>query len=269
LKCGALIRTLKLGTVEQVKEIDSEEELDDILKADDRPLVLLAGFTWCRPCKVGRSCCRFVALQARQSLVRWEALCTLRTGCIPLVVCMPQGLQMPFQKLADKYRDVKFVKVGPCLVARHCRQQRAACNPAPACVIALMVTSAMALVHASRHACRDIPSDTGRILLQFYGNANENTKRLFRDRLKARATPTLAMFDASGEMRHQHSGANKSRLEFYLREFIGETDSDTIYPPYQLTGRAVTPSGVFIKLAPIVMYYMMPSFQGALAKPGL
>ena len=25
---------------------------------------------------------------------------------------MLQGLQMPFQKLADKYRDVKFVKVG-------------------------------------------------------------------------------------------------------------------------------------------------------------
>ena len=71
---------------------------------------------------------------------------------------------------------------------------------------------------------------------QFYGNANENTKRLFRDRLKARATPTLAMFDADGEMRHSHSGANKSRLEFYLREFIGETSSETIYPPYQLTG---------------------------------
>lgn len=124
----------------QVKEIEGEEELDDILKADARPVVLLAGFTWCRPCK---------------------------------------GLQMPFQKLADKYRDVKFVK--------------------------------------------------------FYGNANENTKRLFRDRLKARATPTLAMFDADGEMRHQHSGANKSRLEFYLREFIGETSSETIYPPYQLT----------------------------------
>lgn len=73
--------------------------------------------------------------------------------------------------------------------------------------------------------------------LQFYGNANENTKRLFRDRLKARATPTLAMFDADGEMRHQHSGANKSRLEFYLREFIGETSSETVYPPYQLTGK--------------------------------
>jgi hypothetical protein len=71
---------------------------------------------------------------------------------------------------------------------------------------------------------------------QFYGNANENTKRLFRDRLKARATPTLAMFNADGEMRHSHSGANKSRLEFYLREFIGETSSETIYPPYQLTG---------------------------------
>lgn len=36
----------------QVKEIESEEELDEIIKADSRPLVLLAGFTWCRPCKV-------------------------------------------------------------------------------------------------------------------------------------------------------------------------------------------------------------------------
>lgn len=124
----------------QVKEIESEEELDEIIKADSRPLVLLAGFTWCRPCK---------------------------------------GLQMPFQKLAEKYKGVKFVK--------------------------------------------------------FYGNANENTKRLFRDRLKARATPTLALFDANGHMGHTHSGANKSRLEFYLREFIGETDSETVYPPYQLT----------------------------------
>ena len=42
--------------VGQVKEIESEEELDDILKADARPLVLLAGFTWCRPCKVRRGC---------------------------------------------------------------------------------------------------------------------------------------------------------------------------------------------------------------------
>lgn len=72
--------------------------------------------------------------------------------------------------------------------------------------------------------------------MQFYGNANENTKRLFRDRLKARATPTLALFDGSGRMGHTHSGANKSRLEFYLREFIGETDSDTMYPAYNLTG---------------------------------
>lgn len=37
----------------QVTEIESEEELDGILRADKRPTVLLAGFTWCRPCKVG------------------------------------------------------------------------------------------------------------------------------------------------------------------------------------------------------------------------
>lgn len=68
------------------------------------------------------------------------------------------------------------------------------------------------------------------------GNANENTKSLFRDRLQARATPTLAMFDSTGKMGHSHTGANKAKLEFYLREYIGETDSETLYPPYQLTG---------------------------------
>ncbi len=34
--------------------------------------------------------------------------------------------------------------------------------------------------------------------LKFYGNANENTKSLFRDRLKARATPTLCFFTSDG-----------------------------------------------------------------------
>lgn len=89
-----------------------------------------------------------------------------------------------------------------------------------------------------RHAVYDL-RQTSSAALQFYGNANENTKRLFRDRLKARATPTLALFDADGHMGHTHSGANKSRLEFYLREFIGQTDSETVYPPYQLTGERI------------------------------
>lgn len=34
--------------------------------------------------------------------------------------------------------------------------------------------------------------------IKFYGNANENTKSLFRDRLKARATPTLCFFNSKG-----------------------------------------------------------------------
>lgn len=104
------------------------------------------------------------------------------------------------------------------------------------------------LIHPVRHGQHRIvsarsdnlrTSDNTRLHVQFYGNTNENTKRLFRDRLKARATPTLALFDSSGHMGHQHSGANKSRLEFYLREFINETDSETLYPQHQLTGASV------------------------------
>jgi hypothetical protein len=53
---ACVVEILELIAVDQVKEIESEEELDDILKADARPLVLLAGFTWCRPCKVSRAC---------------------------------------------------------------------------------------------------------------------------------------------------------------------------------------------------------------------
>ena len=48
--------------------------------------------------------------------------------------------------------------------------------------------------------------------LKFYGNANENTKSLFRDRLQARATPTLSFFNSSGMAFHhpcQHALVHK------------------------------------------------------------
>lgn len=51
-----------------MKEIEGEEELDDILKADARPVVLLAGFTWCRPCKVSRG---HLAMQFNELLEVW------------------------------------------------------------------------------------------------------------------------------------------------------------------------------------------------------
>lgn len=124
----------------EVREIEAEEELDQLIVSDERLTILLAGFTWCRPCR---------------------------------------ALLMPYGKLAERYRDdAKFIK--------------------------------------------------------FYGNANENTKALFRDRLKARATPTICFFNKQGDMVHQHSGGNKQKLEFYLREAVGAS-GETEYPPYQLT----------------------------------
>lgn len=124
----------------EVREIESEEELDQLMVSDGRLTILLAGFTWCRPCR---------------------------------------ALLTPYGKLAERYKDeAKFIK--------------------------------------------------------FYGNANENTKVLFRDRLKARATPTICFFNQQGEMTHQHSGGNKQKLEFYIREAVDASGS-TIYPEYQLT----------------------------------
>lgn len=126
----------------EVREIESEEELDQLMASDERLTILLAGFTWCRPCR---------------------------------------ALLTPYGKLAERYRDdAKFIK--------------------------------------------------------FYGNANENTKSLFRDRLKARATPTICFFNQQGEMIHQHSGGNKQKLEFYIREAVNAS-GETEYPPYQLTDK--------------------------------
>lgn len=41
----------RLGLTRKSPRLDVQE-LDEILAADKRPAVLLAGFTWCRPCKV-------------------------------------------------------------------------------------------------------------------------------------------------------------------------------------------------------------------------
>ncbi len=62
------------------------------------------------------------------------------------------------------------------------------------------------------HWCRALLTPYGKLaerysgkakFLKFYGNANENTKSLFRDRLQARATPTLSFFNSSGLASHQ------------------------------------------------------------------
>lgn len=136
---GGAASSLKMRPGE-VREIESEEELDQLMVSDERLTILLAGFTWCRPCR---------------------------------------ALLLPYGKLAERYKDeAKFIK--------------------------------------------------------FYGNANENTKVLFRDRLKARATPTICFFNQQGEMTHQHSGGNKQKLEFYIRDAVDASGS-TVYPEYQLT----------------------------------
>ncbi len=118
----------------QVTEIESEEELDGILRADKRPTVLLAGFTWCRPCKVSRMRWRAHISTARmrhQSVVlpfsswcrmhdRWNSAAGI-FGRVLMTQCVLQSLQNPFSKLAEKYTNVKFVKFyGEALLLLQC-----------------------------------------------------------------------------------------------------------------------------------------------------
>ncbi|KAK9842761.1 hypothetical protein WJX74_001948 [Apatococcus lobatus] len=50
-----------------------------------------------------------------------------------------------------------------------------------------------------------------------YGNANEDLKHVFRDRLGTKVTPTF-FFYRNGEIVHTHTGANKTKLETFIRE---------------------------------------------------
>eukprot|EP01024_Parvocaulis_polyphysoides_P061484 TRINITY_DN6811_c0_g5_i1.p1 TRINITY_DN6811_c0_g5~~TRINITY_DN6811_c0_g5_i1.p1 ORF type:complete len:409 (+),score=55.72 TRINITY_DN6811_c0_g5_i1:62-1288(+) len=113
----------------QVMMIFSEEELNELL-ADgaDKLAVIFAGLTWCRPCK---------------------------------------AIQRPYQKLAEAYNDVKFIK--------------------------------------------------------FYGNANDDTKNLFKNRLKVRASPSF-FFIRNGEIVSSHTGANKTKLETNLRKALNKEE---------------------------------------------
>jgi len=65
---------------------------------------------------------------------------------------------------------------------------------------------------------------------KFYGNENEHTKHLFKERLQARATPAF-FFWQNGEMVHTHTGARAAKLETFVREFLGAAAAD-IRPLY-------------------------------------
>ena len=76
---------------------------------------------------------------------------------------------------------------------------------------------------------------------KLYGNASDDSKALFRDRLKVRVTPTFFVFGAAkpGEpttVLHSHTGANKAKLEHAVREAIAAQGGDVggippLYPP--------------------------------------
>lgn len=123
-----------------VTVIFSEAELDEILQKNAEQLVVLfCGLTWCRPCK---------------------------------------GMQRTYQRLADAYPNVVFLKL--------------------------------------------------------FGNANDQTKRIFKERLKIRSSPSFIMF-RGGSVAATASGANKERLETALRA--------------QLTGDELAPKPLYITAA--------------------
>ncbi|KAL4440573.1 hypothetical protein ABPG75_003574 [Micractinium tetrahymenae] len=62
---------------------------------------------------------------------------------------------------------------------------------------------------------------TDAIFLKFYGNSNEGTKELFKERLKCRTTPSFFFF-RDGAIIGSCTGANAKRLETNLRQAYGE-----------------------------------------------
>ncbi|KAK9831857.1 hypothetical protein WJX81_002485 [Elliptochloris bilobata] len=57
------------------------------------------------------------------------------------------------------------------------------------------------------------------VFIKFFGNANENTKYLFRDRLQTPLTPTFS-FWRRGQKLHQHCGANNAKMEAVLQQLV-------------------------------------------------
>lgn len=71
-------------------------------------------------------------------------------------------------------------------------------------------------------------------MLRLYGNSNDECKHLFKDRLLTRVTPTF-FFWRNGEIVHTHTGANKAKLEHYMRQFLPASSNmpEYLYPVEQ------------------------------------
>ena len=93
---------------------------------------------------------------------------------------------------------------------------------------------------AERYAPSARDASDGVLFAKLYGNASDEAKLLFRDKLKVRVTPTFFVFGAAapGEPTtalHSHTGANKAKLEHAVREAIaargGDVGGAPLYPP--------------------------------------
>ncbi|KAK9845585.1 hypothetical protein WJX84_004205 [Apatococcus fuscideae] len=60
-----------------------------------------------------------------------------------------------------------------------------------------------------------------------YGNESEDLKHVFRDRLGTKVTPTF-FFYRNGEIVHTHTGANKTKLETFIRENFSPDEASSL-----------------------------------------
>ncbi|KAK9800235.1 hypothetical protein WJX73_003462 [Symbiochloris irregularis] len=76
--------------------------------------------------------------------------------------------------------------------------------------------------------------------LKLYGNQNDECKSLFKDRLLTRVTPTFFFFK-DGQIIHSHTGANRGKLEHYIRQHMPNND----HLPEHLFPVQLQPTGQF------------------------
>ncbi|GAB4819539.1 hypothetical protein N2152v2_006585 [Parachlorella kessleri] len=75
------------------------------------------------------------------------------------------------------------------------------------------------------------------VFLKLYGNSNDSTKHVFKDKLKCRTTPTFFFF-RDRKLLGQCHGANESRLEYNLRMMLqpGQAPSELLFARYFPSG---------------------------------